>query len=163
LKLNSILNGIVEFSKEFAGKIITETMLIKEINDSEEDIRGVASFLEGINPSEAYISIPIRPPAESRAVSPNEEVLNMAYQIFSQRIKTVKMLITPEEGEFVSTDNTEDDILSIISVHPMREDAVQELLRRRGKEYTLIDNLVKEEKIRKVEYNGQVFYIKKLS
>jgi len=45
----------------------------------------------------------------------------------------------------------------------MREDAVQELLRRRGKEYTLIDNLVKEEKIRKVEYNGQVFYIKKLS
>jgi len=92
LKLNSILNGIVEFSKEFAGKIITETMLIKEINDSEEDIRGVASFLEGINPSEAYISIPIRPPAESRAVSPNEEVLNMAYQIFSQRIKTVKML-----------------------------------------------------------------------
>ena len=162
LKIDSILDGIVEFAKVFKGKLITETMLVKGINDSEEELKGTASFIANINPHKSYISIPTRPPAKSWAIPPEEEVLNMAYQIFSEKIKNVNMLITPEEGEFTITGDLQEDLLSIVSVHPMGEDAVRDLLDKKGQEYALVENLIKEGKIKKVEYNNKIFYIRKL-
>lgn len=162
LKIDSILDGIVEFTKVFKGKLITETMLVKGINDSEEELKGTASFIANINPHKSYISIPTRPPAKSWAIPPEEEVLNMAYQIFSEKIKNVNMLITPEEGEFTITGDLQEDLLSIVSVHPMGEDAVRDLLDKKGQEYALVENLIKEGKIKKVEYNNKIFYIRKL-
>lgn len=162
LKIDSILDGIVEFTKVFKGELITETMLVKGINDSEEELKGTASFIANINPHKSYISIPTRPPAKSWAIPPEEEVLNMAYQIFSEKIKNVNMLITPEEGEFTITGDLQEDLLSIVSVHPMGEDAVRDLLDKKGQEYALVENLIKEGKIKKVEYNNKIFYIRKL-
>lgn len=162
LKIDSILDGIVEFTKVFKGKLITETMLVKGINDSEEELKGTASFIANINPHKSYIPIPTRPPAKSWAIPPEEEVLNMAYQIFSEKIKNVNMLITPEEGEFTITGDLQEDLLSIVSVHPMGEDAVRDLLDKKGQEYALVENLIKEGKIKKVEYNNKIFYIRKL-
>ncbi|GAI29210.1 unnamed protein product [marine sediment metagenome] len=59
LCLKSILDGILEFSRIFKGKIITETMLIKNINDDSQHIKKVADFLAKFKPSRSYLSIPI--------------------------------------------------------------------------------------------------------
>lgn len=163
LNLDSILAGNIEFSKAFEGKLLTETMLVKGINDSEEDLKSTASFVADINPYKSYISIPIRPPAEGWVIPPEEEVLNMAYQIFSEKIKNVNMLITTEEGEFAITDNLQEDLLSIVSVHPIREEKIHKLLSEKGKDFSLVNNLIKEGKIQKVRYNNKIFYIKKLN
>ncbi len=163
LNLDSILDGTVSFSKFFKGELITETMLVKGINDSGEELKDIASFIAKINPSKSYISIPVRPPAESWVLFPEEEVLNMAYQIFREKIKNVNMLITSEEGEFTITDGLQEDLLSIISVHPIREEEIYKLLSEQGSDFSLLSNLVKEGKIKKVEYNNGIFYIRKLS
>lgn len=163
LSLDSIFDGIVEFSKVFKGKLITETMLVKGINDSEEELKDIASFIAKINPSKSYISIPTRPPAESRAKPPEEEVLNMAYQIFREKVKNVNMLITPEEGEFTIIDDLQEDLLSIVSVHPIREEEIHKLLSEKRSDFSLVSNLIEEGKIKKVKYNNKIFYIRKLS
>lgn len=163
LNLNAILTGIVEFCNAFRGRILTETMLVNGINDSKENLKNTAAFISGLNPHKSYISIPIRPPAESFALPPCEEILNMAYQIFSEKIKAVEMLVTPEEGEFVSLDSAEDDLLSILSVHPMTEDKVLELLKRRGKSFEIIEQLLSQKKLLRVDYNSKTFYIRKLT
>jgi wyosine [tRNA(Phe)-imidazoG37] synthetase (radical SAM superfamily) len=163
LNLDSILDGIVEFSKFFKGELITETMLVKGINDSEEELKGSASFIANINPYKSYISIPVRPTAESWAIFPEEEFLNMAYQIFSEKIKDVNMLITPEEGEFTITDDLQEDLLGIVSVHPMIEEEIHKLLSEKGSNFSLVSNLIKEGKIKKVKYNNKIFYIRKFN
>lgn len=163
LNLDAIFDGIVEFSKVFKGKLITETMLVKGINDSGEELKDIASFIAKINPSKSYISIPTRPPAESWVIFPEEEVLNMAYQIFREKIKNVNMLITPEEGEFTITDDLQEDLLSIVSVHPIREEEIHKLLSEKRSDFSLVSSLIKEGKIKKVKYNNKIFYIRKLS
>ncbi|NCO28286.1 MAG: radical SAM protein [Caldiserica bacterium CG_4_8_14_3_um_filter_35_18] len=163
LNLDSIFDGIVEFTKVFKGKLITETMLVKGINDSGEELKDIASFIAKINPSKSYISIPTRPPAESWVIFPEEEVLNMAYQIFREKIKNVNMLITPEEGEFTITDGLQEDLLSIVSVHPIREEEIHKLLSEKRSDFSLVSSLIKEGKIKKVKYNNKIFYIRKLS
>ncbi len=46
LRLPEILTGMVEFSKMYKGLLVTETMLIKDINTSEKEIQGICGFFE---------------------------------------------------------------------------------------------------------------------
>jgi hypothetical protein len=71
--------------------------------------------------------------------------------------------ITGYEGTaFASTGNVEEDLLSITSVHPMREDAVRKFLAKANVEWELVENLIKEDRIVAVDYEGRRFYVRKL-
>jgi wyosine [tRNA(Phe)-imidazoG37] synthetase (radical SAM superfamily) len=159
--LRTILEGLVSFSKEFRGQLVTETMLVKDVNDSEEHLRSVADFLAQIEPSKAYLSIPTRPPAERWVRPPDEAVINRAYQIVSERVDC-ECLLGYEGNDFTTTGDVVDDLLSTTAVHPMREDAVQELLEKSDKGWSTIERLTKRGDLVKVEYQGQTFYMKSL-
>jgi wyosine [tRNA(Phe)-imidazoG37] synthetase (radical SAM superfamily) len=161
LNLEMILDGILEFAADYNGRLITETMLVKGINDSSVHAEGVAEFLKKLKPACSYISIPIRPALEKSVQLPTEDVINMFYQTFKSRIKNVEYLIGYEGNEFASTGIVEDDILSITSVHPMREDAVKEFLSAAGAEWPVISSLIEQDKLIETTYNNQKFYLRK--
>ena len=52
-------------------------------------------------------------------------------------------------------------MLSITSVHPMREDAVEEYLKKAGRDFSVIEEMLKENKIIVSEYNNARFYLRK--
>ncbi len=162
LSLKDILNSMLKFKEIFKGKIITETMLVKDINDNNQHIRKVADFLSQLKPSRAYLSIPIRPPADSWVQSPSEEVVNQSYNLFKEKVDQVECLIGYEGNAFAFTGEVEEDILSITSVHPMREDAMKDFLRRANSDWLLIERLIKQGKLVESEYEGHKFYIRKL-
>ena len=163
LKLERILEGAREFSKSFDGTLATETMLIKDINDEEKEARKVASFIKELNPDVSYLAIPTRPPAEEWAQPTTEARLARNYEIFNKILDKVEYLIGYEGDEFASTGDVKDDLLSITSVHPMREEGVRELLKRRDSEWFLVQGLLDDEKLKEVDYDGNKFYIRKFS
>lgn len=162
IAFDSMLNGIRAFSREYNGQFVTETMLVKDLNDDIENIRKVAEFIGEIKPSVAYLSIPIRPPAEKWVEAPEEQKINRAYQIFRDQSLTTEYLIGYEGNEFAYTGNIEEDILSITSVHPMREDAVKEYLKKTNSNFSIIEKMLSENKIIVSEYNDDRFYLRKL-
>lgn len=162
VSLNHILDGIVAFSKEFKGEFYTETMLVKGINDGPECLENIAEFLAKLNSKMSYISIPTRPPADNWVQAPDEAAINRAVQIFKKRIDNVEHLIGYEGNDFAFTGNIEENILSIISVHPMREDAVQEFLTKANAAWDTIDRLLEEQKLVELEFEGRKFYMRKL-
>jgi len=162
LRLASILDGAVEFTKAFAGELVTETMLVEGVNDGNDHIREVAGFLARLRPATAYLAIPTRPPAEEWVQPPGEEVINRAYQIFSKSVDQVEYLIGYEGNAFAFTGNVEEDLLSITSVHPMREDAVSEFLARAGADWPVVHGLIAQGKLVETEYEGRRFYMRRL-
>ena len=162
LNLDTILDNISEFASAFKGKIITETMLVKGINDDSKHIERVADFLGRLSPERAYLSIPIRPPARRWVQAPEEKVINQSYNIFKKRVSQVEYLIGYEGNVFSFTGDVEKDILSITSVHPMREEAVKDFLKRARSDWSIILKLIKEGKLVETEYEGNKFYIRKL-
>jgi wyosine [tRNA(Phe)-imidazoG37] synthetase (radical SAM superfamily) len=164
LKLDLILKGIKEFSEVFLGKIITETMLIDEIDYSKEFPK-IAAFLKSLkNLDKAYIAIPTRPPAEKWVRPADEGTINHAFQIFSRVLseEKVEYLIGYEGNAFSFTGKIEEDLLSIMSVHPMRQEAVLELLRKAHSDWHLIERFLEKNKIVGLEYQGKKYYMRRL-
>jgi wyosine [tRNA(Phe)-imidazoG37] synthetase (radical SAM superfamily) len=162
LQLSTILAGAREFAVTFDGKLVTETMLVEGINDSPALLMEMANLVAQLQPDTAYLSIPIRPPAESWVRPPGEAVINQAYQLFSDRLKQVECLIGYEGNAFAFSGNVEDDLLSITAVHPMREEALSEFLARAGAGWPVVDRLVAHNQLVQVSYQGRKFYLRKL-
>ncbi len=162
LQLTSILDGALEFAQAFKGELATETMLVKGVNDGDDHIREVAGFLARLRPAIAYLAIPTRPPAEKWVQPPSEEIINRAYQILSERVDQAEYLIGYEGNAFAFTGNVEEDLLSITSVHPMREDAVSEFLARAGADWSVVHRLIAQDQLVESKYDGLTFYVRRL-
>ncbi len=163
LDLYQILTGIKEFSKQFKGTLVTETMLVKGINDLPNILEQTAGFIGVIQPSTAYILVPTRPPAEKWVEPPDEITLNIAYQIFVKSVKNVELLTHSEGTDFTFTVDAENDLISILAVHPMNKKAVKEFLDRSKNDWGMIDKLIQTNIIKQVEYNGNEYFIRNLN
>ena len=163
LRLDAILTGALEFARAYSGELVTETMLVQGVNDDEEQVSAVAAFLGRLQPARAYLSIPTRPPAEDWEVPPEEAALNRAYQILSESVGPVEYLIGYEGNAFAFTGDVADDLLSITSVHPMREDAVEAFLARAGADWAIVSGLIDEGLLVETEYGEHRFYVRKLN
>jgi wyosine [tRNA(Phe)-imidazoG37] synthetase (radical SAM superfamily) len=162
LSLDRILEGITEFARSFKGDLATETMVVQGLNDEPGEIEKIADFLASLKPRKSYIAVPIRPPAEKWVQPPVESLINTAYQVFTKKSIPTEYLIGYEGNAFAFTGNVEEDLLSITSVHPMREDAVLEFLKKAKANKSVVKRLTKEGKLVEANYKNKIFYIRKL-
>jgi wyosine [tRNA(Phe)-imidazoG37] synthetase (radical SAM superfamily) len=159
LEINTILEGIAEFAKEFRGTIVSETMLMDNITYGDE-FEKIAEFLKRLQRMDkAYIAVPTRPPGEMWVKPAKEETINAAFQVFSEKLGADKVeYLTGYEGnDFSFTGKVEEDLLSITAVHPMRIEAVKEFLRKAHADWDVIEKLICEGKIVELEYEGNTY------
>lgn len=161
LQLEAILQGILDFSREFKGVLVSESMLLAGINDGEKSLEAIAEFLRKVDPAVAYISVPIRPPAEKWAASPSEESIVRAYQIYSSLLRRAELLVGYEGDSFQSVGEVESDLLAIAAVHPMREAAVERFLQQADSSWDVVEKLLDQGELAKTEYQGNYFYLRR--
>jgi wyosine [tRNA(Phe)-imidazoG37] synthetase (radical SAM superfamily) len=161
LELDKILQGLLSFRKKFKGKLVSETMLIYDFNDSEAEVHKLSYFLNCLNPDVAYLSVPTRPPAEKDIKPAEPNTVNRFWQIISTEVKNVELLTGYEGNAFSSTGDLRKDILSITSVHPMRQDAIDKMLHNYGEDQRFIHQMIKNKELVKSFYKDHTFYLRK--
>jgi len=161
LQLDSILEGILRFKEMYRGVLVTETMLIRGVNDRDYNLTAVADYLSDLQPDKTYLSIPTRPPAENWVLPPDENTINKAYQIFRKRVNHVEYLIGYEGNTFANTGSINEDLLSITAVHPMREDAVKNYLLNADVDWSIINKLVSQNRLIETEYEGRKYFMRR--
>ena len=163
LALTPILVGILGFAANFPGVLVTETMLVRGLNDGPGCLLETAEFISRLRPRTAYLGVPTRPPAEPDIQAPDEVALNQGYQIFFRSIQWVENLIGYEGNAFAFSGNIEKDLLDITAVHPMRAEAVDALLSKAGSSRATVDRLVARGDLLKTEYQGHMFFIRRFT
>jgi wyosine [tRNA(Phe)-imidazoG37] synthetase (radical SAM superfamily) len=164
LRLNIILEGIKEFTEIFKGTVVSETMLIDNVKYGGE-FEKIADFLGKLNKlDKAYVAIPTRPPTEKWVKPAKEEVINAAFQIFSEELGSdrVEYLIGYEGNAFAFTGNVEEDLLGIMAVHPMQEEAVKKFLKKAGADWKIVENLLHAGELVRIEFEGNTYYMRRL-
>jgi wyosine [tRNA(Phe)-imidazoG37] synthetase (radical SAM superfamily) len=160
LDFDKISVGLQEFAKEYKGELVTETMLVYGINDSNKSLSATAEFISSLKPSTSYISIPTRPPAADWVSIPSSITLNKAYQIFQSSLTNIELITGYEGNTFAFSGDLENDILSITSVHPMRKDAVEQFVIKSNSDWSEIQKLIEKKQLLEIEYQNNTFYLR---
>ena len=162
LDLDAMLDAMCEFAGGYRGTLATETMLVRDVNDSEDECDATAAFLERLRPHVAYVAAPTRPPADDWVRPADEAAVNRCFQRFARSLPRVELLVEYEGTAFGSTGAPRDDLLADAAVHPMREDAAMALLERAGADRSVLECLVSEGFLYPVSYQGQNFFVRRL-
>lgn len=164
LRLKSVLEGIRDFAEMFKGTIVSETMLVGGVDYANEFER-IAAFLAELKKlNRAYVAVPTRPPAEKWVEPAREEVVNAAFQVFSERlgVDRVEFLLGYEGNAFAFTGDVIEDLLSIMAIHPMRDDAVKGFLRKANSDWQIIESLLATGELVELDYEENKYYMRKL-
>lgn len=160
LDFTAIIENIKLFASEYRGKLCTETMLVKGINDNIDNIKKLSELIKEIKPAKAYLSIPIRPPAMKQVKPPDAGKLNMAWHIFYDNHIQTELLTGFEGTDNGYTGNVYNDNLNITAVHPLREDSLIKLLINDNADFHVVTSLIKQRLIRTATYNGNRYYLR---
>jgi len=164
LDLENILEGASVFSEIFDGELNTETMLVKGLNDDSNELKQIADTIAGLDVDKSYISIPTRPPAEDWVEPPGEEKITEAYKVFEDKGIDAEYIIGYEGDTFASSGDLKEDLLSITSVHPMRERQVDKLITKADKgDWDSVHELIEQGKLIETSFGGEKFYMRKIS
>lgn len=157
LALDKVLDGIRHFSKEYKGKLISETMIVNGIDYGFEAI-GIADFLASLkNLSKSYINTPILPPAVSFVKPPSDETVEYVYKTFVEKLEEgkVESLNTKKKSYSMIGGNLKETLLSTLNAgYPVKEDELIKVVDK-----SLIETLVKNNLIKRINYNGSYFYV----
>jgi wyosine [tRNA(Phe)-imidazoG37] synthetase (radical SAM superfamily) len=160
LSLPDILDGMLTFQKKYHGELVTESMLVAGLNDSENTTRQLCDFLLELQPLKSYLSIPTRPPAETSITPPSPDSLREIMRVCSTQIPFMHFLFETEVGDFISTGNLIEDILSITAVHPLREEALRGMVLKAGGTWKLVEDLLATNKIACINYRDERYYLR---
>lgn len=160
LNLNKILDGILQFKEIFKGTLVTETMLIAGMNDNEDELIKISHFILKADPEIAYLTVPTRPTPFENIHSPERAKTKNAYRIVKSIFNRTELLDEYEGNEFSISSETEESLIGIMAVHPMRKDAVEKYLKKSNSNWTTVKKLMDEQKIKELDYNGYTFYKK---
>ena len=163
LRLDRIQDGVLEFAEGFSGRLVTETMLVKGVNDDEEHVEKISAFVGQLRPAVAYVAAPIRPPAEAWVELPGMHSMIGAYESFASHVDRVEYLMGYEGNEFALSEGVEKSLLGITSVHPMREEAIDELLMQAGEGWDTVRRMVAAGRLVELDYRGHAFYVRRVA
>lgn len=158
LTFDRLVGGLVAFRNEFAGKLWVEVMLIKGLNDSAAALEDLAAIVRRIQPDDVHINTPVRPPADSSAQLPDDEVITKARSILGDVAH-----IVPEAAAQIhlsGEDDLADVVLAIVRRHPMTAAGlVKALSSRSAHEVTsALGQLTAMGKVRLSTRNNEAFY-----
>jgi len=157
LETKKIIQGLIDFRKEFKGLLWLEVMLVKEVNDSPSHIQKLKESIAKIKPEKVQLNTVIRPPAEK-----------FARQLSMKDLERIKNIIGPTceiIAEFVTKTQTPlskdlgETIFSMIRRRPVTLSDVSSSLGRNPNEILkCLDSLLKENKIKQVRHKESIYY-----
>ncbi|MCR8473433.1 MAG: radical SAM protein [Candidatus Korarchaeota archaeon] len=162
LLFDAVLQGIRDFSKSFGGTIMVETVLIKNVNTSEDELHALGSFLKSLNPSAVFISPPYT--FEKWVQKPTRSDFELSQSILLSELKGSNIIVSDKpdiiESFAVLEGNAIDILLSLLSVHPLRREQCEVLLRTEyDKPHEVLRSLLNRGQIRAIRYDGETLFL----
>jgi wyosine [tRNA(Phe)-imidazoG37] synthetase (radical SAM superfamily) len=129
--LETMIKGIVDFSREFAGEVWLEILLVESINDSPEDIAALKNVIGRIGPTRVQLNTVARPPFESFAKPlTHKRMEEVKREIEEGFVGPVDILTGSRENEPSDSGKGREGSLESVSLDKAENEIIEMLLRR---------------------------------
>lgn len=156
INFSEMAEGLNIFSKAYPGQLWAEIMLMKGINDREDDFEAYKQVLEQLRYDRLYLNTPIRPPAEQSVEVISDEAMEKAVD----KLGGIAINLMATNGFYSEIEDDYQAILSIIKRHPMNQFELNHFLESRGcqTQANLICQLEADPQIQMIVYKGYRTY-----
>jgi wyosine [tRNA(Phe)-imidazoG37] synthetase (radical SAM superfamily) len=120
IKIEKVLDGIEIFCEEFTGKIYLEIMLVKNVNDSEEEIKKINRLAKNLRIDKIQLNTPVRPPHDQDTKPLNKEELIKVKTFFDPKLKVELVADFKRERAKAYQKNLEQAIIELLKRRPAR-------------------------------------------
>jgi wyosine [tRNA(Phe)-imidazoG37] synthetase (radical SAM superfamily) len=156
ITFDKMLEGLIDFRREFAGKYWLEVFLIAGLNDSDEQVDKLAACIEKIKPDCVQLNTVSRPPVEDvRAVS-HQRLEQIVQRIYKNAEVIADFKSDVQAGDFKAKS---EDIVEMLKRRPCSaEDIAGGLKMSKLEVLKHIEKLVGSGKIEPTRQNDTVYY-----
>ncbi|EAJ0302091.1 radical SAM protein [Campylobacter coli] len=151
INLEKMIEKMAEFKTQFKGDLVMEILVVKDLNDNEEEFIALNQALAKIAPLRVDLSTIDRPPAYAVKKISEERLLELSKLITSTPVLLPKRHY---EGEKLNFD--EEELLKMLHLRSQSEIDIENKLDKTSQ--LLLDKLIKEEKIKILNLAGVKFY-----
>jgi wyosine [tRNA(Phe)-imidazoG37] synthetase (radical SAM superfamily) len=113
------VRGLVEFRREYSGRLWPEVLLFRDMNDGEEALKDLAELLGRIEPDAVHLTLPARPPNESWVEPAERERLDRAMEVLGEIAPIMAADRRAPEAEVTLNGELAEAVLGVITRHPM--------------------------------------------
>jgi wyosine [tRNA(Phe)-imidazoG37] synthetase (radical SAM superfamily) len=155
IDVEEIKEGMLSFRAKFSKPLIIEILMVKGLNDAEEEIEALNAYLVKLKPTRVDIGTIDRPPAYPVEGLSYEEVLERSTHFDASLPIYIahRQKLTAKSSSY-----SREDILETIKKRPLTQEDIEVLFDASSKER--LDILVKEREIVIETYSDYDFFIK---
>jgi wyosine [tRNA(Phe)-imidazoG37] synthetase (radical SAM superfamily) len=160
LKVESIIEGMVEFREMYEGEIWLEIMLVEGVNDSHEELEALRKAAQKIKPDKIQLNTPVRPPQEEFVKVLSSERLIEIKEFFGDNCEIIAEFERKEQKAYL--EDVENEILTLISRRPVTSGDISSSLGLHINEVVkYVESLQKDKKITSRIHQGKRYFTKK--
>jgi len=162
LKIDTYIQGLIDFSKEFSGKIWLEIFILPGYNDSIHELEELKKVILKINPESVQLNTLDRPGTVSDLRGATKEELQRVVDFW--KLNNVEIIASaPERKKILSyRKDTETAIIETIARRPCTLDDLTKILGFHVNEINkYLDVLEADHKIETVQQGRGIFYQKR--
>jgi len=116
LSLESLLEGLISFRREYRGRIWLEVMLLKGINDTEAELALLRRAIQEIAPDKVQLNTAVRPVVAAAARPLDQAEMAAAAAFLGGRVEVIASFSREDMVAFPCQD---EDLVEMLSRRPM--------------------------------------------
>jgi len=155
IDVENIKSGMLAFKEKYSGPLVIEILIVKSLNDTQEEIAKLNTFLLKLQPTRIDIGTIDRPPAFDVKPVSYEELLRISH-LFDSSLSVY--IASRKKAEISSSSYSYEKILETLYKRPLTKEDIEVLFDKESQER--VENLYHKQKIKIIETNGVKFYKK---
>jgi len=155
IEVEKIKAGMLAFKARYKGPLVIEILIVKTLNDSEEEIAKLNEYLLQLKPTRIDIGTIDRPPAYDVQPVSYEKLLEISH-LFDSSLPVY--IASRKKAEISASSYSEEEILETLSKRPLTAEDIEALFDEESQKR--VEDLLAQEKIKRVSTNGVEFYKK---
>jgi len=159
LHVDTIIDGLIRFRKEYRGKIWLEVFIIPGMNDTTAELNALKLVIGKIKPDQVHLNTLDRPGSVSTLRTATREELERVLNVFQMENAAIVADPPEQKALFAYRKDTAAAILGTIARRPCTSKDLSEILGLQVKEVdTYLKSLEADEKIKVVKQKRGLFY-----
>jgi len=157
LSAKIVLEGLVKFRRDYSGPIWLEILIVKNVNDKEDEYYRLAEAVKKINPDRVQLNTVVRPPGFGRAQAVTKEELQKLQQIIGPKAEIIANF--DRETNKAYREKIEDSLIELLKIRACTIDEMVESLGIHRDELLKYLELLQEDKrLQKIQFEGKFYY-----